>query len=151
MSLYLGATAITKLVVDERESAALERLVAGKALATSRVAVVEVTKAVGRVDPGADAGGVLSRMAFIEIDADLARLAGATGGPSLRALDAVHVASALRLAPADRGVRDLRRPLGRGSPGGRASVSMQPKAGGIGACPRPRLTDNPRDPAADGH
>lgn len=99
MSLYLDASAITKLVVDERESAALERLVAGKALATSRVAVVEVTKAVGRVDPGADAGGVLSRMAFIEIDADLARLAGATGGPSLRALDAVHVASALRLAP----------------------------------------------------
>ena len=99
MSLYLDASAITKLVVDERESAALERLVAGKALATSRVAVVEVTKAVARADPGADVWGVLSRMAFVELDADLARLAGATGGPSLRALDAVHVASALRLVP----------------------------------------------------
>jgi predicted nucleic acid-binding protein len=99
VSLYLDASAITKLVVDERGSAALERLVAGKALATSRVAVVEVTKAVARADPGADAWGVLSRMAFVELDADLARLAGATGGPSLRALDAVHVASALRLVP----------------------------------------------------
>ncbi len=97
MSLYLDASAITKLVVDERGSAALERLVAGKALATSRVAVVEVTKAVARADPGADAWGVLSRMAFVELDADLARLAGASGGPSLRALDAIHVASALRL------------------------------------------------------
>jgi predicted nucleic acid-binding protein len=29
----------------------------------------------------------------------LARLAGATGGPSLRALDAIHVAAALRLGP----------------------------------------------------
>ena len=99
MSLYLDASAITKLVVDEQESAALERLVAGKALATSRVAVVEVTKAVARADPGADAWGVLSRLAFVELDADLARLAGATGGPALRALDAVHVASALRLVP----------------------------------------------------
>lgn len=99
MSLYLDASAITKLVVDERESAALERLVAGKALATGRVAVVEVTKAVARADPGADPWGVLSRLAFVELDADLARLAGATGGPALRALDAVHVASALRLVP----------------------------------------------------
>ena len=99
MSLYLDASAITKLVVDERESAAVERLVAGKALATSRVAVVEVTKAVARADPGADPWGVLSRLAFVELDADLARLAGATGGPALRALDAVHVASALRLVP----------------------------------------------------
>jgi len=99
VSLYLDASAITKLVVDEPQSAALERLVVGKALATSRVAVVEVTKAVARADPGADAWGVLSRLAFVELDADLARLAGATGAPSLRALDAVHVASALRLVP----------------------------------------------------
>ena len=99
MSLYLDASAITKLVVDERESAALERLVAGKALATSRVAVVEVTKAVARADPGADPWGVLSRLAYVELDADLARIAGATGGATPRALDAVHIASALRLAP----------------------------------------------------
>ena len=99
MSLYLDASAITKLVVDEGESAALERAVAGEALVSSRLAVVEVTKAVARADPDADPWAVLSRLAFVEIDADLARLAGGTGGPSLRAIDAVHVASALRLAP----------------------------------------------------
>jgi predicted nucleic acid-binding protein len=60
---------------------------------------VEVTKAVARADPGADLRGALSRLAFVELDADLARLAGATGGPALRALDAIHVASALRLVP----------------------------------------------------
>jgi uncharacterized protein len=98
MSLYLDASAITKLIIEEPESADLERLVAGKPLATSRVAVVEVTRAVARADPGADPWGVLSRLAFVELDADLVRLAGATGGPSLRSLDAVHIASALRLA-----------------------------------------------------
>jgi hypothetical protein len=99
VSLFLDASAITKLVVDEPESAALERVVVGKALVTSRVAVVEVTKAVARADPGADPWGVLSRLAFVELDADLARIAGDTGDPSLRALDAIHVASALRLVP----------------------------------------------------
>jgi predicted nucleic acid-binding protein len=99
VSLFLDASAITKLVVDEPESAALERVVAGKVLVTSRVAVVEVTRAVARADPAADPWGVLSRVAFVELDADLARLAGATGGPLLRALDAIHIASALRLVP----------------------------------------------------
>jgi hypothetical protein len=98
VSVFLDASAITKLIVDEPESAALERRVAGKTLVTSRVAVVEVTKAVARVDPGADPWDVLSRLAFVELDADLARFAGTTGGASLRALDAIHVASALRLA-----------------------------------------------------
>ncbi len=40
---------------------------------------------------------VLALLAFVELDADLARIAGSTGGPALRALDAIHVASALRL------------------------------------------------------
>ena len=96
-SLYLDASAITKLVILEPESAALRRLVTGRTLATSRVAVVEVAKAVARSNPDADPGAVLSRLAFVELDADLAHLAGATGGPAFRALDAIHVASALRL------------------------------------------------------
>ncbi len=36
-------------------------------------------------------------LAFVELDADLALIAGSTGGTALRALDAIHVASALRL------------------------------------------------------
>jgi predicted nucleic acid-binding protein len=83
--------------VVEPESAALQDLVRGRSLASSRVAVVEVTKAVARVNPTADPEPLLSRVAFVEFDADLARIAGATGGPRLRALDAIHIASALRL------------------------------------------------------
>ena len=95
--LYLDASAITKLVVDEAETAALRMRVRGERLATSRVAVVEVTKAVGRANPTADPQPILNRLAFVELDANLARLAGATGGFGLRALDAIHVASAVRL------------------------------------------------------
>lgn len=69
-----------------------------RTLVTSRVAVVEVTKAVSRGNPGADPQPVLSRFLFIDLDPDLARIAGATGGVGLRALDAIHVASALRVA-----------------------------------------------------
>jgi uncharacterized protein len=42
---------------------------------------------------------MLARMAFVELDAELARLAAVTGAPELRTLDAIHVASALRLGP----------------------------------------------------
>jgi predicted nucleic acid-binding protein len=59
--------------------------------------VVEVAKAVARANPDADPSPVLSLLAFVELDADLAQIAGATGGTGLRALDGIHVASALRL------------------------------------------------------
>jgi predicted nucleic acid-binding protein len=97
-SLYLDASAITKLVLDEPETAALQALVRGRSLLTSRVAMVEVTKAVSRANPDADPGPVFALIAFLELDADLAHVAGATGGMALRSLDAIHVASALRAA-----------------------------------------------------
>jgi uncharacterized protein len=59
--------------------------------------VVEVTKAVARANPMADAQPVLARLAYVELDAELARLAAATRGVVLRALDAIHLASAQRL------------------------------------------------------
>lgn len=95
--LYLDASALTKLVVEEPETAALHDLVRGRRLASSRVAVVEVLKAVARANPDADPQAVLALLSFVELDADLARIAGSTGGAELRALDAIHVASALRL------------------------------------------------------
>lgn len=61
------------------------------------MAVVEVTKAVTRANPEVDGQAVLARLAFVELDGELARIAAATGGPTLRALDAIHLASALRL------------------------------------------------------
>lgn len=95
--LYLDASALTKLIIVEPETAALQALVRGRGLVSSRVAVVEVTKAVARANPDADPSAVLALVSFVELDADLARIAAATGEPSRRALDAIHIASALRL------------------------------------------------------
>ena len=64
---------------------------------SSRVAVVEVGKAVTRANPTADPQPVLARIALVELDAELALIAASTGTPELRALDAIHLASALRL------------------------------------------------------
>jgi uncharacterized protein len=71
--------------------------VRGRSLVSSRVAVVEVTKAVGRANPVADAHPLFALLSFVELDVDLASIAGAIGGPGLRSLDAIHVASAVRL------------------------------------------------------
>jgi uncharacterized protein len=85
-------------VIDEDHSSALEVTVRGRALVSSRVAVVEVSKAVERNDPEADPEPMLGQLTLIDLDPDLARIASGTGGPALRALDAIHVASALRVA-----------------------------------------------------
>jgi uncharacterized protein len=95
--LYLDSSAITKLVIEEPESAAVRAAVADRQLVTSRVAVVEVTRAVAREDPGADCQPVLEALAFIELDEALARSAASLGGPDLRSLDAINVASAMLL------------------------------------------------------
>jgi predicted nucleic acid-binding protein len=71
--------------------------VRGRSLVSSRVSVVEVTKAVGRVNRDADPRQLFALLSFVELDRDLASMAGGTGRPGLRSLDAIHVASALRL------------------------------------------------------
>ena len=98
-SLYLDASAITKLVISEGETPALQGRIRSRQIISSRVAVVEVAKAVARANPAADVQPILARLAFVELEAELARIAGGTGDPSLRALDAIHVASAVRLGP----------------------------------------------------
>ena len=95
--LYLDASAITKLVIAEDESDALLDAVRGNSLISSRVVVVEVGKAVARADPTVDPQPMLAHVAFVEFDADLAQIAAGTGSAALRALDAIHVASALRI------------------------------------------------------
>lgn len=98
-SLYLDASALTKLVIDEPETDALQDAVRGRLLVSSRVSVVEVTKAVARTRPEADPTRILAVLLFVELDAELAASAGTTGGHALRALDAIHVASAQLLGP----------------------------------------------------
>lgn len=76
----------------------LAGLVVDRLVLSSRLASVEVTKAVKRRVPQADPTAVFGRISWVELDEDIARAAGTTGGPLLRSLDAVHVASALRVA-----------------------------------------------------
>jgi len=93
--MYLDSSALTKLVIDEPESPSLLTVVQGRSLMTSRVAVVEVSKAVSRSNPAADPSKIISLLTLLELGADVASVAATTGGPGLRALDAIHVATAL--------------------------------------------------------
>lgn len=94
-NVYLDSSALTKLVIDEPESPSLQTVVQGRSLMTSRVAVVEVSKSVARSNPTADPSQILSLVTLLELDADVASVASTTGGAGLRALDAIHVATAL--------------------------------------------------------
>jgi predicted nucleic acid-binding protein len=97
---YLDASALVKLVVAEPESRALRRAIqAWPRRVTSRIAVVELTRSVRRIDPRREP---LARRTLIGVDllalSDRV-LATATElePPGMRVLDAIHVASALRL------------------------------------------------------
>lgn len=96
--MYLDSSALTKLVVAEPDSDGLGSFVSDRDIYSSRVAFVEVMKAVARHDPEADPTALFARISWVELDEDVARAAGGAGGATLRALEAIHVASALRLA-----------------------------------------------------
>jgi len=96
-SFYLDSSAIVKLVLEEVGSAELRAAIAGASLVTSRIAVVEVCKAIARVEPAADPRVTLDAFAFVELDEELSWHAAGTGRAYLRALDAIHVASAVLL------------------------------------------------------
>jgi hypothetical protein len=99
--VYLDASALVKLVVVEPESSALASfLEARESAVTSRISAVEVGRAVrraGRPELVERSNQVLDAIAFVELNAEIARLAGRVEPPALRSLDTVHVASALSL------------------------------------------------------
>jgi uncharacterized protein len=96
--VYLDSSALVKLVVAETESVALRTyLVGGPPMATSRVALVEVSRSVrrrlGRTPPEVEQ--VFEAVEILELDARLAARAAAVMPAELRVLDSVHLASAL--------------------------------------------------------
>ena len=99
---YLDASAIVKLVTAEAETAALRRWVEPQApLVTSRISTVEVARAMLRkgarsVRLGRGAFDEAFRsVGVVELDASIAERAGSLSPPTLRALDAIHLAAAL--------------------------------------------------------
>jgi len=108
---YADASALVKLVRDEAESDALRTFLASADLVSSELVLTEVPRAVRRaaaLDPGLPldvllerAGEVVDALALAAVDRALLTGAGALTEPALRALDAIHVATAAALHPID--------------------------------------------------
>jgi uncharacterized protein len=98
--LYLDSSAIVKLVVPEPETKALrEFLESWPERVSSVVARIEVERGARRIGGGAirRARTVMSRIALVELDEEVVRTAASLDPPTLRTLDAIHLATALSL------------------------------------------------------
>ena len=99
---YFDASAIVKLAVVERETAALEANVAQRAgLLTSRLGVTEVRRAARRASGGRrliqQVEDVIEAFVVIDMTPAMFERAGELGPSTLRTLDALHLAAALTL------------------------------------------------------
>jgi predicted nucleic acid-binding protein len=100
VTLYLDSSALVKLVVKEKESAALRRFLGehtSDRLVTSALARTEVVRAVraGGAAVVARARLQLSRIDQVALAADLLDRAATLDPDTLRTLDAVHLSAAL--------------------------------------------------------
>lgn len=108
---YVDASALVKLVRDEPRSAALRAYLDGTELASSELVLTEVPRAIRRAsatDPRLPLGMLMARadevigaLGLVPLDRRLLLAAGALAEPALRALDAIHVAAAVRISPLD--------------------------------------------------
>jgi uncharacterized protein len=94
---YLDSSAIVKLIVKERESAALRRYLRGRqALVSSALARTEVKRAVLQLGVTAmqRAEEVLKRIELVRMNNAVLNAAGVMKPDELRSLDAIHLATA---------------------------------------------------------
>jgi predicted nucleic acid-binding protein len=103
--IYLDASALLKLVVREAETDALREWLAARPDAvwtSSELGRVEVLRAARRADstavPGARA--VTAKLLLVPLDRVVQDVATEIGEPTLRTLDALHLASAASLGEA---------------------------------------------------
>jgi predicted nucleic acid-binding protein len=99
--VYLDASAIVKLVVEELESAALRDALRDRPhRVSSALALVEVHLAAARRSPApspARVATILAGLALIPVDEPTLEGAARLGGYGIRALDAIHRATAQSL------------------------------------------------------
>jgi predicted nucleic acid-binding protein len=98
---YVDASALTKLALDEPDSVAMRRwYVERDLIVSSRIGLIEMRRAVARGphDP-AHLETIIGSAVAIELDAGIASRAAIVAPPSLRTLDAIHLATALSLGP----------------------------------------------------
>ncbi|HWC08960.1 MAG TPA: type II toxin-antitoxin system VapC family toxin [Solirubrobacterales bacterium] len=108
---YADSSALVKLVRRETQTDALRDFLRGADLISSELVLAEVPRAMQRIaaaDPRFSLMPALGRanelielLALYPVDRSLLRGAGALAEPSLRTLDAIHVASAVELGPVD--------------------------------------------------
>lgn len=113
MSAYLDTSAAAKLLIDEPESTALARhlddLPAELAPVSSVLLETELRRFAVRVAvPQAAVTDVLARVALVEPDRALFHEAGLLPGHALRSLDALHLATAIRVGAVDLISYDMR-------------------------------------------
>jgi uncharacterized protein len=94
---YFDASALVKLVIEEDESQALGAQLSSTSGIASAIVRTELFRAVARRDHGklADAIDLLARVELITVTSTLLDEAARLGPPTLRSLDAIHLASAL--------------------------------------------------------
>jgi len=97
--LYLDTSAAVKLLLLEEESLAIRAYVSDQDWASSALLRTELVRAVVRVDPSVmpRALDLLLQPRLLAIEARILDTAARLSPPSLRSLDAIHLASALEL------------------------------------------------------
>jgi predicted nucleic acid-binding protein len=102
--IYLDTSALVKLVIEEAESEALEHwlLLQEAPFTTSEISRVELIRACRRIDPAtmANANLLLNEIPYVPLDSWIVETAQHIGPPTLRSLDALHLASAIQLGDA---------------------------------------------------
>jgi predicted nucleic acid-binding protein len=108
---YADASALVKLVRVEPETPALRAFLTEADVVSSELVLTEVPRAVRRaagIEPGLPldrlldtAAEVLEALALLPVDRAVLLAAGALTEPALRALDAIHVVSAIDASPID--------------------------------------------------
>jgi predicted nucleic acid-binding protein len=101
--IYLDSSALVKLVFEEAETDALRRFLADwphrACSVLGRVEVLRAGRTVDDVMVERHAHEALRRVTFIDLDAPLVRHAMEVEPRTLRALDAIHLATAVSLMP----------------------------------------------------
>jgi uncharacterized protein len=108
---YLDASALVKLIREEPASESLRTFLDADDLISSELVLTEVPRAIRRAaaaDPALPVAQLIERtedlleaIALLPVDRALLAAAGAIAEPTLRSLDAIHVASAIDATPLD--------------------------------------------------
>ncbi|MGA2928967.1 MAG: type II toxin-antitoxin system VapC family toxin [Solirubrobacteraceae bacterium] len=130
--IYADSSALVKLVIEETESVALQRHLEGAVvLATSRIALVEVSRAAVLANPHDAVRDEVERLVagcmLVAVSAQLLRAARKLASSAVRTLDAIHLASALRIDP-DEFLAYDRRLLAAAAEHGLSIASPSPEA-----------------------